>query len=206
MRRPRPHRLTGSVGRLLAAAAITAAALALAMTGASRPVSAAGLDIGLNAGGLSLNLPSLPIPTPTPPSIPPAPSASPPGVPGNGSVPVVCPPTCPATTPGATPGNAGKAPSGSLTPRAAGVGGGPPPAFGSAAPGASSATSTISVPQSVGLSMTPPSPVEQLTPLAGISFGHAPYMWPLLVILDVLAAVGLVLLVRRTWSPTTDTA
>jgi hypothetical protein len=45
-------------------------------------------------------------------------------------------------------------------------------------------------------------PVEQLTPLAGISFGQAPYLWPLFVLLDVVAAGAVLLAVRKTWSPT----
>jgi hypothetical protein len=43
--------------------------------------------------------------------------------------------------------------------------------------------------------------VDQLTPLAGISFGQAPYLWPLFLLLDAIAAGAVVLLVRRTWSP-----
>jgi hypothetical protein len=41
-----------------------------------------------------------------------------------------------------------------------------------------------------------------LTPLAGISFGRAPYLWPLLVLLDVLAAGAVILAVRKRWSKT----
>ncbi len=67
--------------------------------------------------------------------------------------------------------------------------------------GQSSAGSTVSAPPALGLSVTPPPPVDQLTPLAGISFGQAPYVWPLFVLLDVIAAAAVVLLVRRTWSP-----
>lgn len=41
-----------------------------------------------------------------------------------------------------------------------------------------------------------------LTPLAGISFGHAPYLWPLFLILDLIAAAAVVPDVRRTMSAT----
>jgi hypothetical protein len=44
--------------------------------------------------------------------------------------------------------------------------------------------------------------VEQLTPLAGISFGQAPYLWPLFLLLDVIAAGVAVVVVRRTLSAT----
>jgi hypothetical protein len=54
----------------------------------------------------------------------------------------------------------------------------------------------------VGLAVSPPPPVEQLTPLAGISFGQAPYLWPLFILLDLAAVGAVVVLVRRTWSPT----
>jgi hypothetical protein len=63
------------------------------------------------------------------------------------------------------------------------------------------AGATVSPPRPGGLSLSPPPPVAQLTPLAGISFGQAPYLWPLFLLLDVIAASAVVLLVRRTWSP-----
>lgn len=55
-------------------------------------------------------------------------------------------------------------------------------------------------PASAGLQLSPPPPVEQLSPLAGIFFGQAPYLWPLFVILDVAAAAAVAVVVRRTWS------
>lgn len=51
-----------------------------------------------------------------------------------------------------------------------------------------------------GLDLAQPAPVEQLTPLAGISFGQAPYVWPLFLILDVFAAAAVAIAVRKTWS------
>ena len=51
-----------------------------------------------------------------------------------------------------------------------------------------------------GLDLAQPPPVEQLTPLAGISFGQAPYVWPLFLLLDVVAAFAVVIAVRKTWS------
>jgi hypothetical protein len=56
--------------------------------------------------------------------------------------------------------------------------------------------------RSVGLSLSPPPPVEQLTPLAGISFGRAPYLWPLFLVLDLIAAGALVVVVRKSLSST----
>jgi hypothetical protein len=50
-----------------------------------------------------------------------------------------------------------------------------------------------------GLSFLPPPGVE-LTPLAGISFGQAPNIWPLFLLLDVMAAFGVVVAVRKSWA------
>jgi hypothetical protein len=41
-----------------------------------------------------------------------------------------------------------------------------------------------------------------LTPGGGISFGKAPYLWPLFVLLDVIAAAAVVIAVRKSWSKT----
>jgi hypothetical protein len=205
MRRPRPHRLTGSVRRLLAAAALAALAAAFAVTSAARPASAAGLTLNLGIAGLNVNLPALPTlplttPTPTPTA-----STSAPGLPGGTTLPPVCPVGCAPTSAAAVNGNTGTTPGGahpgssSASPTRAAVGGG---AFGSSSGPGSAATSTVTVPQSVGLAVSPPPPVEQLTPLAGISFGQAPYLWPLFILLDLAAVGAVVVLVRRTWSPT----
>ena len=203
MRRPRPHRLTGSVRRLLAAAALGVLAAAVAVTATSGPASAAGINLNLN-GPLS-GVPSLlPLPSPTPPAPPTAPAT----LPNAGSVPNLCPPNC-VSTPNTNNGNNNKAP-GNIRTGPAG-GGTSRSSSGTASPfgsgsgsgsgSASSATSTVTPPQSLGLSIAPPPPVDQLTPLAGISFGQAPYLWPLFLLLDAIAAGAVVLLVRRTWSP-----
>jgi hypothetical protein len=44
-----------------------------------------------------------------------------------------------------------------------------------------------------------PSNVLLLSPVAGISFGQAPFLWPLFVGLDVAALVMLCLVIKRTW-------
>ncbi|MDQ6847727.1 MAG: hypothetical protein M3019_09140 [Candidatus Dormibacteraeota bacterium] len=219
MRRPRPHRLTGSVRRLLAAGVLGGLAAALAGTAASEPASAGGLTLNLNLGSVNLSglpalatpswLPALPTLPGLPTATPPPPSTSP-GLPKGGSVPPLCPPaTCPSTS---SNGTSGTTPSTSTTPTNTGSASRSAPtsrsSFG-AAPGvgvgageSSSAGSTLGSPQSAGLSMTAPPPVAQLTPLAGISFGRAPYLWPLFLLLDLIAAAAVVVLVRRTWSPT----
>jgi hypothetical protein len=69
-------------------------------------------------------------------------------------------------------------------------------AFGAGAPGAAATVG----PRSPDLTLLPPPGVEGLTPLAGIAFGQAPYLWPLFLLLDVLAAIGVVVAVRKTWS------
>ena len=210
MRRPRPHRLTGSVRRLLAAALLPGLAAAFAVTATAPAASAAGLGTNLNLGlgPASLNLPGLPplLPTSTP-NAPALPSTSAPVLPGSGSLPVLCPPNC-ATGGTGTSNGANQSPassrSGTPSSRPGQLAGGGSSGLGSG-PGTgsgSSATSTVTVPQSVGLAVSPPPPVEQLTPLAGISFGQAPYLWPLFIVLDVIAFAAVVLLVRRTWSPT----
>ncbi len=100
MRRPRQHRLTGSVRRLLGAAILAGVAAALAVTSAAGPAAAAGLGVNLNLGALgtiSLNLPtSLPVTVPTRPrSVRPPHPACP-----VASLPSVCPPNCAASGPG----------------------------------------------------------------------------------------------------------
>jgi hypothetical protein len=44
-----------------------------------------------------------------------------------------------------------------------------------------------------------PSNVLFLSPVAGLSFGQAPFLWPLFLGLDVAALVVLGLVVKRTW-------
>ncbi|MFN2569596.1 MAG: hypothetical protein ABR564_08355 [Candidatus Dormibacteria bacterium] len=50
------------------------------------------------------------------------------------------------------------------------------------------------------LRLGPPS-VAQLSPVSGLTFGGALRLWPLLVLLDAVALAGLILVLRRTWSP-----
>ncbi|MDQ6856204.1 MAG: hypothetical protein M3Z57_03930 [Candidatus Dormibacteraeota bacterium] len=207
MRRPRPHRLTGSVRRLLAAAVLAGLATAFAVTALARPASAAGLNLNLGLGAVNLNLPDLPslLPTPTPSATA---SNSAPALPGGTTLPPICPVGCapPTSNPAVTGNTANATPRGGARPgsstaptRSAAAAGGP---FDSSSGPGSSATSTVTVPPSVGLAVSAPPPVEQLTPLAGISFGKAPYLWPLFILLDLIAVGAVVFLVRRTWSPT----
>lgn len=51
----------------------------------------------------------------------------------------------------------------------------------------------------VGLGMAPPPAVQGLSPLPGISFGHAPYLWPAFAVLDVLALGGVAMVIRSRW-------
>ena len=130
-------------------------------------------------------------------------------MPNDGPVPPLCPPAC-VTTP--TNGTGGTGPGTNTIPGTGRAGSSSGPTsrsslstgsgVGVGTGAASSAGSTLGSPQSVGLSVTAPPPVAQLTPLAGISFGQAPYLWPLILILDLIAAGAVALLVRRTWSPT----
>ncbi len=199
---------------MLAAAVLGGLAAAVAAT-ASGPASAADLNVTLNLGSNNLSgLPSLPSLPPLPglPTATPTPPSTSPGLNSRGSVPPLCPPTttCPSTpnngttgtTTGTTktPGNTGSAsrsaPTSSssfVTASGVGVGGGA---------ATSSAGTTLGSPEAAGLSMTGPPPVAELTPLAGISFGRAPYLWPLFLLLDLIAAGAVVVLVRRTWSAT----
>jgi hypothetical protein len=204
MRRPRPHRLTGSVRRLLAAAVLGVLAAAVAVTATSGPASAAGLN--LNGLNLSSPLAGLPPLLPTLPSVTPPTTPATPSLPNTGSVPGLCPPAC-GSTPTVDNGNTNnnKAPgnirTGSPGGRTSSSSSGAASQFGSGSNSGSSATSTVTSPQSLGLSLAAPPPVDQLTPLAGISFGQAPFLWPLFLLLDAIAAGAVVLLVRRTWSP-----
>lgn len=202
MRRFRRHRLTGSTRRLLVAAILGGLAAAVAATAASG--SAAAGDVSLNLG---LSLPTLNASLPPIPSLLPLPTATPP-LPtslANGSVPGLCPPLC-SPTPGTgnLPNPSGnKVPANIRTTAPGGSTSGSQPgasSFSGSGQGFASTAGTVGAQQSVGLAVAPPPPVDQLTPLAGISFGKAPYLWPLFLLLDVIAAGAVVLLVRRTWS------
>ncbi len=197
MRRPRPHRLTGTARRLLAAALLGGLAAVVAVSAASATASAAGVGI-LGVGPLSLPLP-LGLPSLVPlPGATASPAPASPSFPGGALVPSLCPPAC------APSGSSGRPSTGAGGTAPGGARSNSPPGPASHAGGSggsvSAATDTVGAPHSVGLSVRPPLPVEQLTPLAGISFGQAPYLWPLFLLLDVIAAAAVVLLVRRNWS------
>jgi hypothetical protein len=48
-----------------------------------------------------------------------------------------------------------------------------------------------------GISFTPPPPIELTSPVSGIAFGRAPFLWPLFAALDALLCAGIVVVVRR---------
>lgn len=50
------------------------------------------------------------------------------------------------------------------------------------------------------LDLSVPPAVAPLKPLAGLNFASSPVFWPLLVVLDLLAVMGVVVLARRAWS------
>jgi hypothetical protein len=52
------------------------------------------------------------------------------------------------------------------------------------------------------ITMAQPVAVEPLTSVGGISFGQAPYLWPLFLLLDLIAAGAVVIAVRKSWSQT----
>ncbi|MBJ7609203.1 MAG: hypothetical protein JF887_07195 [Candidatus Dormibacteraeota bacterium] len=111
-------------------------------------------------------------------------------------------PTNPGVTAVSTPDALGR--SGGTSPGGSGSGtgtaSGTATATATAAPGGPSSGSGAGTTQPAGLNLPQPAPVEQLTPLAGISFGQAPYLWPLFLLLDVIGAVAVAVVVRRTWS------
>jgi translation initiation factor IF-2 len=160
---------------------------------------------------------STPVPTPVPPTVPPlptlpplhpptAPPLNPPTVPPVGSA---CPPTCPGG------GGNSQSPTASVI---AGVGGGGSnPGGGGSSPGAAgnqpgasgrggsagvSPGSITSIAEPGVITLAQPAAVEPLTPVGGISFGQAPYLWPLFLLLDVIAAGAVVIAVRKSWSKT----
>jgi hypothetical protein len=239
MRRPRPHRLTGSARRLVAAAVLATSAAVYAVAaaptaGAARPGVdlRVGLPFGLPTPTVSLpvTIPSLPTALPTLPATarPTLPPTNLPTLPVTGpSLPAILP-TPPITVgPVSSPASSfsglpqgGGIPSGG--PDVLGGAPGPPAAAqpgsrgvvvasraltqpGAPVPYGSSATTASSgLAGAAGLLVSPPSPVEALAPLAGISFGHAPYLWPLFLLLDLVAAVAVVALLRRTWSAASE--
>jgi hypothetical protein len=231
MRRPRPHRLTGSVRRLVATAALVgfaAAAVATTVAGSDGASSRGpvGPSLRRTSVAVSLTLPSLPLPSLTLPSLPlpsltlpsltPLPSLTLPSLTPLPSLPTVTllPSPTPLTPPlvGPVSGSSGGPlnPGSTLTGPTTGQGTG-----SQGAPATSSSTASLprfdtfvaagsssTAPQSVGLSLSAPPLVEQLTPLAGISCGKAPYLWPLFLILDLIAAGVVVVVVRKSLSST----
>ena len=185
-------------------AGASAVSVALASTGPT-PAPNGGLVGGLLGPGGVVGgvvsqvaglLPTLPV-LPTPPTATPTvPTTTPTALPVSGLC--VAPLCTPApngnggTGPGATPGDAGGTPAPAAVP-----GGGSSSGAGGADSGAATAGGTS---DTVGLTLAPPPPIEQLTPLAGISFGQAPYLWPLFLVLDIGAAAAVGLAVRKTWS------
>lgn len=157
--------------------------------------------------GSSTTSASVPVPVvgptnlglPIPPVLPPVTAPSP-----LCSLTNSCPatsPNDPGTNPSPRPGTGGTSatsPSGFSTTGVAGT----VPGSSSPTGGVPSALDRAATLAAAGLDITPPPPVVQLSPLAGISFGRAPYLWPMFLLLDLVAAGVVVLVVRRTWSTT----
>jgi hypothetical protein len=184
--------LGGLLGSLAKPAASASPSGALPVT--TLPSLSAGSLIGFAAGDCLLLCPPVPLPT-----LPPLPTAIPTLPP-----PPVTPPcqfNCPGPGPGPTSGGTTPQPTAAppVTPQPSQTGAAASvvaPGASAGGPGAGAAVSQ----QAGGLELANPPPVEQLTPLAGISFGQAPYVWPLFMLLDVVAAVAVVIAVRKTWS------
>ena len=91
---------------------------------------------------------------------------------------------------GSNPGGDGTSPGAAGSQTGASGGGGPV----AASTGSSTAAGAITLAQPVA--------IEPLTPGGGISFGKAPYLWPLFVLLDLIVAGAVVIAVRKSWSKT----
>jgi hypothetical protein len=140
--------------------------------------------------------PTLPVPTPTLP------------------VPTPCLFQCPPThSPGCTSnctgggnnpaGNNGTQPT--ATPAPGSVTGTVPTSPGSNSGGGEGSGSAVDPATPGAITIQPPGAVETLSPVAGISFGKAPFLWPLFIVLDFLGLGAVVLVLRKTWSrPVTD--
>jgi len=50
------------------------------------------------------------------------------------------------------------------------------------------------------LDLAAPSAIALTSPGSGLSFGKAPFLWPLFIGLDVLAMAGVAFVLRKTWS------
>ncbi len=153
-----------------------------------------------------LCIPLLTCPTPTPN---PTPTPTPcllgivclPGTPspsGSGGCLINCTPD-PSPAPG---GSTGGSVPGSTS------GSGPDPGSQGAAPGAGDPATSFVGGDGAGAAggttsslLIPAPPAVQLSsPVAGISFGRAPFLWPLFVVLDALALIAVVIVLRKTWS------
>lgn len=117
--------------------------------------------------------------------------------------------SCPTSPPINDPGTNTSPRTGSGGTNATPSTGVPTPGAAGTVPGASSpsgglpsALDRVATLAAAGLDIATPPPVVQLSPLAGISFGRAPYLWPMFLLLDLVAAGAVVLVVRRTWSTT----
>lgn len=50
------------------------------------------------------------------------------------------------------------------------------------------------------LNLPAPPAIELTSPVAGLTFGKAPFLWPLFAVLDVLAMAAVGFVLRKTWS------
>jgi hypothetical protein len=210
MRRRRSHRPGRVTARVIAAGSLALIAGAAAIVTASAstitvgPISVSGSptaqpDLG-STGLIGISgLPAISLPpalgggTPTPPPVPSS----------VGGVTVPCVTSCTPSSPGG--GNTNPTNGGGNQTSAQGAGGTPGTSTTGSGSGGTSGTGSGGIATAGssghnGLNGNPPPPVEQLTPLAGINFGQAPYLWPLFLLLDVIAAGAVVLVVRKTWS------
>lgn len=73
-----------------------------------------------------------------------------------------------------------------------------PGAAGGAAGGSSGGRGSSS--SAGGLNIGPPPSVLAIGPGTAISFGKAPFLWPLFAALDILGLAAVVTVVRKTWS------
>jgi hypothetical protein len=228
MRRRRSHRPGRVTARVIAAGSLALIAGAAAIVTASAstitvgPISVSGSptaqpDLG-STGLIGISgLPAISLPpalgggTPTPPPVPSS----------VGGVTVPCVTSCTPSSPGGgntnptngggntnptnSGGNTNPTNGGGNQTSAQGAGGTPGTSTTGSGSGGTSGTGSGGIATAGssghnGLNGNPPPPVEQLTPLAGINFGQAPYLWPLFLLLDVIAAGAVVLVVRKTWS------
>jgi hypothetical protein len=212
MRRRRSHRPGRVTARVIAAAALALIAGAAAIVTASAvtitvgPTAVGGSPTAQPGSGSTglIGISWLPVISGILPPALGAGTPTPPPVPGSvGGVTAPCVTSCTPSSPDG--GNTHPTNGGGNQTSAQGAGGTPGTSTTGSGSGGTSGTgsggtaTTVSSGQN-GLNMSPPPPVVQLTPLAGINFGQAPYLWPLFLLLDVIAAGAVVLVVRKTWS------